>query len=75
MLIAWILAAGSAAMAAPPATTALTPELPVSVYKERRERVMKELGGCMAVIAAQGAVSGVTDQSLGFGRRRHWSTW
>ena len=31
------------------------PDLPASVYRERRERVMKELGGCATAIAAQGA--------------------
>ncbi|MFN2547449.1 MAG: aminopeptidase P N-terminal domain-containing protein, partial [Myxococcales bacterium] len=31
------------------------PDLPPSVYRERREKVMKELGGCAAAIAAQGA--------------------
>jgi Xaa-Pro aminopeptidase len=61
MLIAWILAAGTTAMAAPAAAQPLTPELPISVYKERRDRVMKELGGCMGVLAAQGSPSGVTE--------------
>lgn len=36
-------------------------DLPVQVYQERRARVMKALDGCMSVIAAQGAVSGVTE--------------
>src|SRR5256885_15998133 len=31
------------------------PDLPASVYRERRERVMKGLGGCATAIAAQGA--------------------
>ncbi|HEV8253777.1 MAG TPA: Xaa-Pro aminopeptidase [Vicinamibacteria bacterium] len=44
-----------AAAVAPP------PELPASVYRDRRERVMKELGGCIAVLAAQGETSGVTE--------------
>jgi len=30
------------------------PELPAAVYRERRERVLKELGSCAAVLAAQG---------------------
>jgi Xaa-Pro aminopeptidase len=38
------------------------PELPASVYRERRERVMKELGGCAAAVAAQGEPSGVVQQ-------------
>ena len=36
-------------------------ELPASVYRERRERVMKALDGCIAVIAAQGETSGITE--------------
>jgi Xaa-Pro aminopeptidase len=44
-----------AAVVVPPA------ELPASVYRDRRERVMKELGGCVAVLAAQGETSGVTE--------------
>jgi Xaa-Pro aminopeptidase len=39
----------------------LTPELPVSVYIERRTRVLSELGGCVALLAAQGQVEGVTE--------------
>ncbi len=34
-------------------------ELPASVYRQRRERVMKELGGCATAIAAQGEPTGV----------------
>jgi Xaa-Pro aminopeptidase len=45
----------AASVAAPP------PELPASVYAARRARVMQELGGCVAVLAAQGSVSGVTE--------------
>ena len=37
------------------------PDLPASVYRDRRERVMKELGGCASAIAAQGEASGVTE--------------
>lgn len=40
--------------AAAVATTAAVAELPASVYRARRERVMQELGSCIAVIAAQG---------------------
>ena len=35
------------------------PDLSPSVYRERRERVMKELGGCATLIAAQGDSTGV----------------
>jgi Xaa-Pro aminopeptidase len=31
------------------------PDLPASVFRERREKVIKELGGCATAIAAQGA--------------------
>jgi Xaa-Pro aminopeptidase len=50
MVLSWILAA----VIVPP------PDLPASVYRDRRERVMKELGGCVAVLAARGESSGVT---------------
>ncbi|MBS0420869.1 MAG: aminopeptidase P family protein [Proteobacteria bacterium] len=36
-------------------------DLPVNIYKERRERVMKALNGCVALVAAQGAASGITE--------------
>lgn len=36
-------------------------DLTVQVYQERRARVMKALDGCISVIAAQGEVSGVTE--------------
>jgi len=36
-------------------------DLPVAVYQQRRARVLAELGNCTAVIASQGAVSGVTE--------------
>src|SRR5580698_3535652 len=37
------------------------PEIPVEVYHQRRERVLNALDGCLAVVSAQGDVSGVTD--------------
>jgi Xaa-Pro aminopeptidase len=36
-------------------------ELPAAVYRQRRERLLAELGGCTALISAQGGASGVTD--------------
>ena len=36
-------------------------DLPLSVYRERRERVIKALDGCIGVLAAQGAASGITE--------------
>lgn len=57
MLIALLLAAPFAHPNPQP-----PPELPASVYKERRERLMKELGGCATAIAAQGEVTGVVQE-------------
>jgi len=37
------------------------PDLPPAVYRDRRERVMRELDGCVAVLAARGEMSGVTE--------------
>jgi Xaa-Pro aminopeptidase len=53
----------SAALAAGFVHPAPTPpaDLPAAVYRERRERVMKELGGCVGVLASQGEVSGITE--------------
>ena len=50
----------AALLAAPPAP-ALPPDLPAAVYRERRERVMRELEGCVAVLAARGETGGVTE--------------
>jgi Xaa-Pro aminopeptidase len=44
--------------AAPPVPP---PDLPPAVYRDRRERVMRELDGCVAVLAARGEMSGVTE--------------
>jgi len=49
-----------ALLAAPPGP-ALPPELPAALYRERRERVMRELEGCVAVLAARGEGGGVTE--------------
>lgn len=38
-----------------------SPELPASVYKARREKVLAELGGCAAVIASHGDGAGLVD--------------
>jgi Xaa-Pro aminopeptidase len=37
------------------------PDLPASVFQARRAKVMAALGGCTAVIASQGEMSGVTE--------------
>lgn len=36
-------------------------DLPAAVYRERRDRVLKRLDGCIGVIASQGEVSGITE--------------
>jgi Xaa-Pro aminopeptidase len=36
-------------------------DLPVSVYEQRRARVLKELGDCVALISSQGEVNGITE--------------
>ena len=36
-------------------------DLPAAVYRERRERVMRSLDGCIGILAAQGEVSGITE--------------
>ena len=38
------------------------PELPPQVYRDRRERLMKEIGGCATAIAAQGEVTGIVQE-------------
>lgn len=53
MLFAFLLAA---AAAVPPA------DLAASVYKARRERVIVELGGCAAVLEAQGKPEGIVEE-------------
>ena len=56
-----MLTALVAALLAAPAAPALPPDLPAAVYRERRERVMRELEGCVAVLAARGDTRGVTE--------------
>jgi Xaa-Pro aminopeptidase len=46
------------ALLAAPQVQALPPDLPAAVYRERRERVMRELEGCVAVLAARGNSNG-----------------
>ncbi|HEV7502271.1 MAG TPA: Xaa-Pro peptidase family protein [Vicinamibacteria bacterium] len=50
-----------AASPAPPAAAALPPELGAAVYRERRERVLHELDGCLAIVTARGETSGITE--------------
>ena len=46
---------------AAPAPPPPPPDLPPAVYRDRRERVMRELDGCVAVLGARGEMSGVTE--------------
>ena len=55
-----IVALASFLLAAAPAA-APPPELAPSVYRERRDRVLRELDGCVAVVTARGEMSGVTE--------------
>ncbi len=56
-LLLTVATAGPAVHPKPPAP----PELQVQVFQKRRARLMNELGGCVGLIAAQGEVSGVTE--------------
>jgi Xaa-Pro aminopeptidase len=57
MILALLAAAGFAHPNPQP-----PPDLPPSVYRERRERVMKELGGCATAVAAQGEPVGIVQE-------------
>ncbi|MDP9009833.1 MAG: Xaa-Pro peptidase family protein [Pseudomonadota bacterium] len=37
------------------------PDLPVTIYEQRRARVLAELGDCVAIISSQGEVNGITE--------------
>jgi Xaa-Pro aminopeptidase len=51
----------ASALLAAPAPPLPPPDLPPAVYRDRRERVMRELDGCVAVLGARGEMSGVTE--------------
>ena len=55
-----LLALASLLLAAP-APAPPPPDLPAAVYRDRRERVIRELDGCVALLAARGETSGVTE--------------
>jgi Xaa-Pro aminopeptidase len=57
------LLAGAAALGSSFAHPSPAPpaDLPAAVYRERRDRVLKRLDGCIGVIASQGEVSGITE--------------
>ena len=44
-----------------PTPTPPADSLPPAVYRERRDRVMKALDGCIGILASQGEVSGITE--------------
>jgi Xaa-Pro aminopeptidase len=56
-----MLSALASLILAAPAPPVPPPDLPPAVYRDRRERVMRELDGCVAVLAARGEMSGVTE--------------
>jgi Xaa-Pro aminopeptidase len=60
MLSLWILSAAMNGAFVHP-TPAPVPGIPVEVYRQRRERVLNALDGCLTVVSAQGDVSGVTE--------------
>jgi Xaa-Pro aminopeptidase len=60
-MISTFLAAAALAGGFQHPTPAPPADLAASDYRERRERVMKALEGCIAVIGAQGEVSGITE--------------
>jgi Xaa-Pro aminopeptidase len=57
-----MLSAVLAGLLAAPATPASPPPLlPPAAYRDRRERLMRELDGCVAVLASRGEAAGVTE--------------
>src|SRR5271154_6857483 len=60
-MISAILAAAALAVGFQHPTPKPPADLPASVYRERRDRVMQALDGCMTVIASQGEVNGITE--------------
>ena len=60
-MISTFLAAAALAAGFQHPTPAPPADLAASVYRERRERLMKALDGCIAVIGSQGEVSGITE--------------
>jgi Xaa-Pro aminopeptidase len=54
-----MLSALAAILLAGPVTP--PPDLPASVYRDRRERLIRELDGCVAVLGARGESGGVTE--------------
>ena len=59
MLTVIVLSAALTSFAPPQATPA--PGLPPTTYRQRRERVMNALDGCITVVGSQGETSGITE--------------
>lgn len=59
MLSAVILSAALGSFVHP--QTSPAPELPATTYRQRRERVMKALDGCITLVGSQGETSGITE--------------
>jgi Xaa-Pro aminopeptidase len=60
-MISMLLAAAAVAAGFQHPTPTPPADLPAAVYRERRERVMKALDGCIGILASQGEVSGITE--------------
>src|SRR6202034_1875124 len=60
-MISTLLAAAALAGGFQHPTPSPPADLAAADYRERRERLMKALDGCIAVIGAQGEVSGITE--------------
>jgi Xaa-Pro aminopeptidase len=60
-MLSVFLAAASLAGAFQHPTPTPPADLPTAVYHERRDRVLKALDGCIGILAAQGEVSGITE--------------
>jgi Xaa-Pro aminopeptidase len=60
-MISLFLAAAALAGGFQHPTPAPPADLPAGVYRERRDRLIKALDGCIAVLGSQGEVSGITE--------------
>jgi Xaa-Pro aminopeptidase len=60
-MLSLVLAAAAVAASFQHPTPTPPADLPAAVYRDRRERVMKALDGCIGILAAQGEVSGITE--------------
>jgi len=60
-MLGLVLAAAAVAASFQHPTPTPPADLPAAVYRDRRERVMKALDGCIGILAAQGEVAGITE--------------